>query len=341
MRSAKPKVLHTVCGLPLLTHVLRAVEGLFAGAGTSALPRIVVVLGHGQEQVEDILPDGCLVAVQQRQLGTGHALLAAAEQIRGGPDGPMLVLPGDTPLITTEALRQLIDAHATTGADATVLTMRLADPTGYGRVVRGADVRAATDATVARIVEHRDATEEERHIDEVNSGMYVLPGWRTLEVLAGLGAENAQGEVYLTDVVEELCRRGDRVWAVVTPDPRACLGVNSRVELAEAQANMNKRIRQAWMLAGVTLEDPDSTQIDALVTLEPDTTVLPYTCLRGSTTVARGSEIGPGTTLVDTIVGADCRVLLSYCEGAVLEAGATVGPFAHIRPPETANDHQR
>jgi bifunctional UDP-N-acetylglucosamine pyrophosphorylase / glucosamine-1-phosphate N-acetyltransferase len=323
MRSATPKVLHTVCGLPLLSHVLRATAGL--DRDSDSAPRTVVVLGHGQGRVEDILPEGCLVAVQEKQLGTGHAVLAAAEQILGGIDGPMLVLPGDTPLITTEALRALVDTHRSSHAEATVLTMRLTDPTGYGRVLREPD-----GGDVARIVEDRDATEEERRTDEVNSGMYVLPGRRALEILAGLGAENAQGEIYLTDVVEELRRRGGRVGAVVTPDPRVCLGVNSRVELSEAQVIMNRRICREWMLAGVTIDDPASTLIEVTVTLEPDTRVLPFTCLRGRTSIARGSEVGPCATLIDTVLGRDCRVRHSCVEGATLEPGAEVGPFPSV-----------
>ena len=184
---------------------------------------------------------------------------------------------------------------------------------------------------VARIVEHKDATDDERLINEVNTGMYVLPAWRSLDILTKLGPDNAQGEVYLTDVVEELSRQGSKVGAVVTPDPSACLGVNSRVELAQAQAIMNQRIRQAWMLAGVTLEDPESVQIDTLVTLDPDTKVMPFTCLRGRTSVARGSEVGPGSTLIDTKVGPGCRVPCSYLEGVVVEEGTRVAPFTYIQ----------
>ncbi len=188
MRSTLPKVLHTVCGQPMLLWVLDAARAVEA-------ERTVVVVGHGHEQVLPWLPDGCMVAVQERQLGTGHAVLAASDLIS---PGPMLVLPGDTPLVTGAALRALVADHERSGAAATVLTMELEDPTGYGRVIRG------TDGSVLRIVEHRDATPEELTVCEVNSGMYVLPAGPTLEILSGVGVDNDQQEVYLTDVIAGL-----------------------------------------------------------------------------------------------------------------------------------------
>ena len=316
MRSATPKVLHRVCGAPILSYVVQAAAALEP-------ERLVVVLGHGHEAVRPILPEGCRVALQSEQRGTGDALLAAAEHVA---DGPLLVLAGDTPLVYAEVLRGLVEAHRAAGAAATVMTMRREDPTGYGRVIRDGQ------GYVARIVEHRDASAAEQAVHEVNTGMYVLPGREALEILRGVGTANDQGEVYLTDVVEGLVRRGARVAAHVTPDPAAALGVNSRAELAEAQAIMRERIARAWMLAGVTIEDPQSTHIDATVALESDVTILPFTCLRGTTRVGRGSEIGPAATLVDTVVGEDCRVRHAYAEGARLERGASVGPFTYLRP---------
>jgi len=319
MRSATPKALHRVCGLPLVTHVLRAASPLGA-------QRTVVVVGHGRQQVQGVLPEGVLVALQERQRGTGHAVLAAAELI--GP-GDLLVLPGDTPLITTEVLHRLLRVHAESGAVATVLTMRLPDPSGYGRVVRG------PEGLVERIVEHRDATPQQRRLDEVNAGMYMLPGGETLSLLGEVGSDNNQGEVYLTDVVQALRRRGAKVAACCVPEATVALGVNSRVELAQAQALMQSRLCREWMLAGVTIEDPASVAIDATVQLEPDCAILPFTCLRGDTRVGTGSEIGPGSTLIDTAVGPGCRVRHSYLAGVVLPAGAEVGPFACLGPGET------
>jgi bifunctional UDP-N-acetylglucosamine pyrophosphorylase/glucosamine-1-phosphate N-acetyltransferase len=213
----------------MLLHVLGAASAVQA-------ERTIVVLGHGYEQVIPYLPEYCIVALQERQLGTGHAVLAAAAHI---PTGSLLVLPGDTPLVTGEALRRLVRDHATSGAAATVLTMELDDPTGYGRVIRDAD------GTVLRIVEHRDATPEERAVREVNSGMYVLPAPLALEILEQVGADNEQGEIYLTDVIAGLRSRGETVAASQVADPSLVLGVNSQAELAQAEALMNRRLRPA------------------------------------------------------------------------------------------------
>ena len=225
MHSELPKVLHDVCGRPMVLHVLDAARAL-------SPERVVVVLGHGHEKVRPHLPAGCVVALQDRQLGTGHAVLAAADQIL---PGDMVVLPGDTPLITGEALRRMVDDHMASGAAATVLTMDLDDPTGYGRVVRG------DDGSVLRIVEHRDATKEERALHEVNSAMYVLPAVESLEVLRGVGSDNDQQEIYLTDVIAGLRARGEKVAASKIADPTLVLGVNSREELAEIEALMKAR----------------------------------------------------------------------------------------------------
>jgi bifunctional UDP-N-acetylglucosamine pyrophosphorylase/glucosamine-1-phosphate N-acetyltransferase len=225
MHSHLPKVLHSVCGRPMLLWVLDAARAVEP-------ERMVVVLGHGSEQVLPLLPGDCEVALQDRQLGTGHAVLAAASQIL---PGDMLVLPGDAPLVTGEALVNLIQDHARSGAAATVLTMELEDPSGYGRVVRSAD------SSVSRIVEHRDASEEELAIHEVNSGMYVLPAGRALQVLSEVGVDNDQQEIYLTDVVAGLRSSGEKVGASKVSDPSLVLGVNSQEELTRVEALMTQR----------------------------------------------------------------------------------------------------
>ncbi|MHB9150601.1 MAG: bifunctional UDP-N-acetylglucosamine diphosphorylase/glucosamine-1-phosphate N-acetyltransferase GlmU [Thermoleophilia bacterium] len=317
MRSTLPKVLHQVCGLPLIAHVARA-------AAESGVGHLVVVLRPGQEdEVRPHLPGSTEFAVQQEQRGTGDALLAAGAQLGGGH---VLVLSGDTPLLTAEVLLELVEVWSSTGADAALLTLTPPDPTGYGRVVRG------SEGLVERIVEHRDATPEELELREVNAAVYILPAGETLDLLRGLNRNNDQGELYLTDVIAGLRTRGARIAALRASDHRLALGINNRVELAEAQGIMRRRILESWMLAGVTIEDPSSTQIDAGVELEPDVRILPFSCLRGHTRVERGSEIGPGSTLIDTVVGAGGYVRHSYTDGAVLEAGARVGPFTYLRP---------
>ncbi len=222
MHSDMPKVAHRICGRPMLLHVLDAARAVEPA-------RIVVVLGHGYEQVVPFLPPDCVVALQDRQLGTGHAVLAAAEKVL---PGAMLVLPGDTPLVTGDALSALVRDHVESGAAATVLTMDLDDPTGYGRIVRGAG------GSLLRIVEQRDASDEERALVEVNSGMYVLPSAESLEVLRGVGSDNDQNEIYLTDVIAGLRERGRTVAASKVADPTLVLGVNTPEQLADAEALM-------------------------------------------------------------------------------------------------------
>jgi bifunctional UDP-N-acetylglucosamine pyrophosphorylase/glucosamine-1-phosphate N-acetyltransferase len=317
MRSSLPKVLHEVCGTPLVAHVARA-------ATDAGVSRIVVVLQPGQEDhVAPYLPESVRFAIQERQRGTGDAMLAVAGRIG---EGHALVLSGDTPLLTAETLRGLIDLWSSSRADAALLTLTPSDPTGYGRVIR------RSDGLVDRIVEHRDADPDERAVREVNAALYILPVADTLAILGGLDTDNDQGELYLTDVVGALAARGDKIVAMEAPDYREALGINNRVELADAQGIMRERILQSWMLAGVTIEDPASTHIDADVELEADVRILPFCCLRGRTRVGSGSEIGPASTLIDTVVGPGSVVRHSYTTGAVLEAGAQVGPFSYLRP---------
>jgi bifunctional UDP-N-acetylglucosamine pyrophosphorylase/glucosamine-1-phosphate N-acetyltransferase len=314
MKSELPKVLHQVCGRPMLLHVLAAAEAVEAA-------RTIVVLGHGSEQVTPHLPPGCAVAIQHQQRGTGHALLAAAGEL---PSGAVVVLPGDTPLVTGEVLRDLVEVHHSSGAAATVLTMILDDPTGYGRILRDAG------GAVTRIVEHRDATTEERAICEVNTGMFVLPIPLALEVLETVGSDNDQGEIYLTDVISGLIARGERVAGAAVADPRLVLGVNSPVELAEAERIMGERIKARWMLEGAVMVDPASTLIEAGVTLSARVTVRPFTSLCGSTSVGPGSEVGPCSTLIDATIADNCLLPHCFVRSAHVEAGTRLEPFTML-----------
>jgi len=321
MRSALPKVLHEVAGRSLLGHVIEA-------AAHIEPEHIVVVIGHGREQVAAHLAEiapWVLTVVQEEQLGTGHAVRIALHDLaaRGAQlSGPVVVVTGDTPLLRGETLSGLMAAHS--GA-CTVLTARIADPTGYGRIVRsGNDVTA--------IVEERDATEEQRRIDEINSGMYAFDAAALNSTIDRLGTCNSQGEEYLTDVVGLLTADDLRVDAFIAPDADDVRCVHDRVQLAEAGAIMRDRINNRWMREGVTMADPSSVWIDVDVELEADVTLLPQTILRGPTAIAAGARVGPGTTLIACEVGTGAEVIHTWAQLAVIGADAHVGPYTYLRP---------
>jgi bifunctional UDP-N-acetylglucosamine pyrophosphorylase / glucosamine-1-phosphate N-acetyltransferase len=314
MRSRTPKVLHDLCGQPMIAWPVAA--ALAAGAG-----RIVVVDGP-ERPLEGRLPDGVVLAIQPEPNGTGGAVQAAAAHLG---DGPVLVLNGDVPLVTAEALADLLEAHAQAGSQATVASMELDDPAGYGRVVRRAD------GSVERVVETKvegDATAEQLAIREVNAGVYAFDGPALKEALERLTPDNAQGELYLPSALELL----DRVAAHLLDDPTLLLGINDRVDLARVRALAQVRIHRAHMRAGVTIVDPASTLIDVTVQVGPDTVIEPSCFLRGQTTVGAGCAVGPLTTLIDTSLGDEVRVPHSYLVECEVRAGATVGPFAYLRP---------
>ncbi|WP_375491890.1 bifunctional UDP-N-acetylglucosamine diphosphorylase/glucosamine-1-phosphate N-acetyltransferase GlmU [uncultured Jatrophihabitans sp.] len=321
MRSAAlPKVLHGFAGRSMLQHVLAATDAL-------APARTVVVVGHRRDEVTAHLRDiaaGATPVVQAEQRGTGHAVRLALEPLPEA-DGTVLVVPGDAPLLTAEALHALVDEHAASGAAATLLTSVLSDPTGYGRVLRGAD------GAVARVVEQKDANADELAVSEVATSVYAFD----LAVLRGavtrLSTDNAQGEEYLPDVVAILAADGHRVGAVLAPAEQTA-GVNDRVQLAAAHRVYNGRLLEAHMRAGVTVVDPATTWVDAGVALEPDVTLWPGTDLHGATRVAAGAHVGPHVTLTDTAVGAGSRISRAVAMQAVLGADVSVGPFAYLRP---------
>jgi bifunctional UDP-N-acetylglucosamine pyrophosphorylase/glucosamine-1-phosphate N-acetyltransferase len=262
--------------------------------------------------------------VQAEQRGTGHAArvaLEAAPEV----DGTVLVLPGDTPLLRTETLRRLVEEHQSSGAVATLLTAVLPDPTGYGRVLR------RDGGAVAAVVEHRDATDEQRAVDEINTSVYAFEAGPLRDALTRLSTANAQGEEYLTDVVGLFVAAGLTVGALVA-DPVETAGVNDRVQLAAAHRAYNERLLVDWMRAGVTVVDPATTWVDAGVELAPDVVLRPGVQLHGRTAIARGAEVGPDCTLVDTVVGERARVTRAHCLGAAVGPDAEVGPFAYLRP---------
>lgn len=331
MRSATPKVLHTIAGRSLLGHVVEAASALEPA-------HLVVVVGHGRDQVEAHLAEvapWALTVVQSEQNGTGHAVrIALADLSARGiatSEGPVVVLTGDTPLLTAETLVGLLADHDAAGASATVLTARVPDPAGYGRIVRDGDA-------VQRIVEDKDADEAERAIDEINSGMYAFAADRLEASLGRLTTDNAQREEYLTDVVGLLRADGDHVSASVCVDSDEILGVNDRVQLAQAAAIMRDRINVRWMRDGVTIVDSASTWLDVDVDIAPDVTIRPQVTLRGPTSIATGAVVGPGTTLTACEIGVGAEVVHTWAELAVVGDGATVGPYTFLRPGTVLGD---
>jgi bifunctional UDP-N-acetylglucosamine pyrophosphorylase/glucosamine-1-phosphate N-acetyltransferase len=320
MKSTTPKVLHAIAGQSLLGHVLTAVEAL-----APAEVRVVVGSGHSlvTEHLAEVLPTAIAVH-QEHRGGTGHAvqLALAGTEVKG----TVLIVAGDTPLLSSTTLSQLIAAHNDGGYSATVLTAELPDPTGYGRIVR------TDNGDLLKIVEERDADEFEREIDEINSGVYVFELSKLHRVIDRLTDDNAQGELYLTQVIEIMQAEGDRVVPILTPDAVEILGVNDRVQLAECAAIMRDQINDSFMRAGVTMIDPTTTWIDTTVKIAADVTIHPGTSLYGATTISEGATLGPRTTLTDCEVLANATVLESYCNGAKIGEGASVGPFTYLRP---------
>ena len=320
MKSTKSKLLHEVAGKSMLS---------FAVSSAAALnpDHLVVVVGHLREQVEahlDKLSETVVTAVQEEQLGTGHAVSCGLEGLEH-LTGDVVVTYADVPMLTGDTLRQLVAVHRANQHAATVLTARVADPAGYGRVLRDGDA-------VVGIVEHRDATEEQRRIDEINSGIYVFDAAILRAGLASLITDNAQGELYLTDVLHFAAAQNEKVGAHLIDDVWQVEGVNDRVQLARMNAEMNRRIRDAWMLKGVTMVDPASTFIDVDVDLSPDVTLMPGVILQGATSIASGAVIGPDTSLMDVEVGVGAEVVRTHGSFAVIGDGATVGPFSYLRP---------
>jgi bifunctional UDP-N-acetylglucosamine pyrophosphorylase / glucosamine-1-phosphate N-acetyltransferase len=320
MKSAVPKVLHDVCGWPMVMWPVKAAQA--AGAAK------VVVVGSPGGALNGALPDGVDLAVQEEPRGTGDAVRSAADQI--DPDAPVLILSGDVPLITADTIRALAEAHVASEAAATMATTELDEPGQYGRVLRGPD--GGVDRVVEAKTNRGDATAAELAIREVNTGVYAFDGGRLLDALQRITPGNAQGEYYLPDVLEVF--RGDDhgVAAFPVDDPSIVLGVNDRVDLAHVRRLAQQRIHEAHMRAGVTIVDPLTTLIDADVELGRDTIVEPSSFLRGTTRAGEGCRIGPLTTLIDMTLHDRVSVPHSYCVQSEVHDDATLGPFAYLRP---------
>lgn len=329
MRSERPKPLHLLCGRAMVHYVLGALPA-------DQLDRAVVVVGHGGEWVTKTLSEDSLglrleFVEQVVQRGTGDAtavgLTGLADEDDVGEGDDVLVLPGDTPLLRPETVKRLVEEHRLSGAACTMLTADLPDPTGYGRVVR-----SGRDDRVEAIVEQADASPEERAITEINTGIYCFRRGLLAPALRRLSPENAQGEYYLTDVVEVLAESGHPVITVVADDPAEIQGVNDRAQLAAAEAELRRRTNRRWLEQGVTLVDPVTAYIDATVELETDVTIFPGAILQGRTVVGRGAEIGAGCRLVDTTVGERAVLERVIADRAEIGDDASVGPYAVLGP---------
>ncbi|CAN1525616.1 GlmU N-acetylglucosamine-1-phosphate uridyltransferase (contains nucleotidyltransferase and I-patch acetyltransferase domains) [Candidatus Nanopelagicaceae bacterium] len=319
MKSATPKVLHSVAGRSLLGHVLHAVHHLSPN-------EVRIVVGSGREAVEahiaQIAPKATTV-FQEHRGGTGHAAQLALAG--NAPKGTVLVLAGDTPLLSGDSLAQFVAAHAAGKFAASVLTAEHPDPTGYGRIIRD------DSDELLRIVEEKDATDDEKFIFEINSGVYAFDGEKLAASIGQLTNANAQGELYLTDVIGILKSAGESIAAIMIDDFTETLGVNDRVQLAESAAMLRDRINDQWMRAGVTIIDPTTTWIDSTVELSNDVTLHPGTALLGSTKVATSAVIGPRSTLTDCLVKEGASVLESIATETIIGEGASVGPFTYLR----------
>jgi bifunctional UDP-N-acetylglucosamine pyrophosphorylase/glucosamine-1-phosphate N-acetyltransferase len=326
MKSARPKPLHLLCGRAMVRYVLDAVP-------RDRLDRIVIVVGHGAERVtKKLMEDGEDLPLgfveQHRQRGTGDAVAVGLTGLHDDlDDDDVLVLPGDTPLLRPETVAALVDEHRLSDAACTILTARLPDPTGYGRIVR-----REKDDRVVRIVEQADATLEEAAIDEINTGIFCFRRSLLAPALRRINPDNAQGELYLTDVVEVLAEAGHKVVSVVAADADETHGVNDRIQLAAAEAVLRARTNRRWQVQGVTMVDPATTYVDATVQLAPDVTIFPGAILRGRTTVGQGSEIGPGCRLEDTTVGEGCHLEHTVARLSDIGAECVVGPYAVLEP---------
>lgn len=318
MKSKLPKVLHQVGGKPMLRHVVEA-------ARATGATRTVVVVGFEGERVRQEMGESLEYAVQTEQLGTGHAVLQTKPLLQNCT-GTLLLLCGDTPLLTPETLAKLQDEHREYGAAATVLTACLENPAGYGRILRDAS------GGVAGIVEQKDATAEQLKIAEINTGIYCFEAGPLFAALDGLTCNNAQKEYYLTDVLAILARSGQKVRAVQTEDFQETLGINSRVQLAEAEAVLRRRKLTELMEAGVTVMDPATTFIDDTVSIGCDTVIYPFTWIEGSTVIGEECRIGPNTRIVDSILGNEVTLHFSYAHECRIADGVIVGPYVHLRP---------
>ena len=322
MRSSTPKVLHEISGLPMLGHALATATALGA-------QKVIPVIRHERERLEQYInsfyPNAHIVH-QDEIPGTGRAVECGLDALPADFSGAVVVTSGDVPLLDVQTIESMLEVHLATGAGATLLTASFSDPTGYGRIVRD------EAGSFSAIVEERDANADQRAITEVNAGVYVFDFQLLKKALSSVGTHNASGEKYLTDAAVEILKSGSSVHALEVVDNWLVAGVNNRVQMQQVSSELNRRICEGWMLAGVTITHPESTFIDITAVLAEDVTILPGTHLKGITTVGRGSTIGPEVVVTDTRIGSNVSITKSQISGSVIDDEATVGPFSYLRP---------
>lgn len=324
MKSRHPKVVHKVCGKEMVNHVIDTSK-------KSGVKDVVVILGHGSETVKESIPTDSLIAMQTEQLGTGHAVKMAKEYIND--NDTIVVLCGDTPLVQEDTLKRLFDYHVEKGYVATVLTTVVDNPTGYGRIIRD------DQEDLLKIVEQKDATEEEKLAKEINSGIYCFDGKSLREALDLIDNNNAQGEYYLTDTIKIMRDRGQKVGAYNGSTIEELMGVNSRVELSKAEEIMRKRINTSHMVNGVTIIDINSTYIESDVEIGNDTIVYPGSMLKGNTKIGSNCIIGMNCSISNSIIGDYTEVESSTILDSTVGENTSVGPYAYIRPNSNIGNH--
>ncbi len=316
MKSELPKVMHKLAGKPLIDHVLDTVEKI-------GISEVLTIVGHGREVVTEHIKGRSEIVIQDDQLGTGHALLQAVPFLKKGKG--VLVLSGDQPLLASDTLDYLIKLHEKSKASATVLSAHMDNPYGYGRII-------TYEGLFKAIVEEKDSDEYQKKIKEINTGTYCFEGFSLQEALARITPKNVQGEYYLTDVFDILLSQGKRIETYCTPDSTQALGINNRVQLAEAEDILFDRIRKYWMMEGVTIVNPSSVFIDADTVLEQDVIIHPFSIIKGKTRIEEGSIIGPSTILEDCYCQKRCRIENTVAREAIIGPDCLVGPFAYLRP---------
>ncbi|PYZ91547.1 bifunctional UDP-N-acetylglucosamine diphosphorylase/glucosamine-1-phosphate N-acetyltransferase GlmU [Salipaludibacillus keqinensis] len=327
MKSDLYKVLHPVCGKPMVQHIVDQLK-------QCQIDEMVTIVGHGAEKVKDQLGDRVKYALQEEQLGTAHAVMQA-EQALVNKQGITMVVCGDTPLLTKSTMDALLEHHESTNAKATVLTANAEDPTGYGRVLRNSQQR------VEKIVEHKDATDIEKQVKEINTGTYCFDNEVLFDTLKRIGNDNVQGEYYLPDVIEILQKDGETVSAYQTEYFHETMGVNDRVALSQAEKWMKKRINEQWMREGVSIIDPDQTYISPDTTIGKDTILYPGTILSGTTSIGERCQIGPHTEILDSQIGNETTVKQSVVHFSEVGNAVSIGPYSHLRPETKLADNVR